>query len=69
MELDCADELSDDALEVADEPLAPEQAVNSVVDSAAAMTIAMILFFPIEAPSTAPTLRILRVRRYDALQS
>ena len=55
MELDCADE-------VADELLAPEQAVNSVVDSAAAMMIAMILFFPIEAPSTAPKFRFLRVR-------
>lgn len=50
MELDCADEVSDDALEAADEPLAPEQAVSSVVDSAAAKMIAMILFFPIEAP-------------------
>ena len=54
MELDCADGLSDDALEAADELLAPEQAVNSAVDSAAAMTIAMILPFPIEALSTAP---------------
>ena len=47
MELDCADE-------VADELLAPEQAVSSAVDSAAAMTIAMILPFPIGALSTAP---------------
>ena len=49
MELDCADELPDDALEAADEPLAPEQAVSSVVDSAAAMMIAMVLLFTIEA--------------------
>ena len=62
MELDCADELSDDVLEAADELLAPEQAVNSVVDSAAAMMIAMVLFFPIEALSAAPMLRFLRAR-------
>jgi len=62
MELDCADELPDDALEAADEPLAPEQAVSSVVDSAAAMMIAMVLLFTIEAPSTAPKFRFLRAR-------
>ena len=48
MELDCADE-------VADELLDPEQAANSVVDSAAAKMIAMILFFPIEAPPQHPS--------------
>ena len=54
IELDCAEELLDDVLESADDPLVPEHAVNNDVDRAAAMKIAASLFLFMMAPSMVP---------------